>query len=192
MDGGRFGSFTGCGEDGEWHEVSSLEEREVTYENLFAPYLRGAEKILIVDPYISLRYQFRNLSALLAIIAAQKDPADEIKVWLITKKTTGDFERADEQLQMLDQIIKNCARHEIRFIGKFDSNSHDRWIVTDTGWRIGLGRGLDIFKRPPDPLDFGQFKQELSRVKAFGIDYRRVDPETYFEELEKTEEISAD
>ena len=93
---------------------------------------------------------------------------------------------------MLNQIIENCARHEIRFIGKFDSKIHDRWIITDTGWRIGLGRGLDIFKRPPNQLDFGQFKQELSQVRGFGIDYRRVDTETDFEELEKTEEISAD
>ena len=51
---------------------------------------------------------------------------------------------------------------------------HDRSITTDTGWRIVLGRGLDIFQYfPNDAFDLSARLQEFRQVKAFGVTYVR-------------------
>ena len=60
-------------------------QRGVSYETLLLPYLRGATDITIVDPYIRLPHQGRNLVDLLSLLASAKDPADEISVNLVTK-----------------------------------------------------------------------------------------------------------
>ena len=35
-------------------------------------------------------------------------------------------------------------------------NPHDRELRTDTGWRIRIGRGLDIYQRPDSWIQIGQ------------------------------------
>ena len=51
---------------------------------------------------------------------------------------------------------------------------HDRSITTDTGWRILLGRGLDIYQRMSDsPFDLAAKYQKYREIKGFGITYLR-------------------
>ncbi|MGM0427890.1 MAG: MIT C-terminal domain-containing protein, partial [Thermodesulfobacteriota bacterium] len=50
---------------------------------------------------------------------------------------------------------------------------HDRWIETDTGWRIILGRGLDIFQKPEDRFTLGVFDQTKRKCKATTVTYLR-------------------
>ena len=57
----------------------------------------------------------------------------------------------------------------------FDGSIHDRSIVTDTGWRILLGRGLDIFQNVNgDAFDLASRLEAYRQVKAFGITYVRA------------------
>jgi ATP-dependent Lon protease len=56
----------------------------------------------------------------------------------------------------------------------FSNAIHDRSIVTDTGWKIVLGRGLDIFQYfPDDAFDISMRLQEFRQVKAFGVTFVR-------------------
>lgn len=49
---------------------------------------------------------------------------------------------------------------------------HDRSILANSGWRINLGRGLDIFQFVSnDTFDIAAKIQEYRQVKAFGITY---------------------
>jgi len=50
---------------------------------------------------------------------------------------------------------------------------HDRWIETDTGWRIILGRGLDLFLKPEGKFTLGFMDQTKRRCKATTITYMR-------------------
>ncbi|MEE1623020.1 MIT C-terminal domain-containing protein [Zafaria sp. Z1313] len=51
----------------------------------------------------------------------------------------------------------------------FDGSIHDPSITTDTGWKIILGRGLDIFQYfPNDAFDLVNRLQECRQVKALG------------------------
>jgi len=51
---------------------------------------------------------------------------------------------------------------------------HDRWVRTDTGWDISLGRGLDIFEKPEKSFELGQSVQEFRKVRSFNVIYQRT------------------
>ncbi|MEH1017568.1 MIT C-terminal domain-containing protein, partial [Micromonospora sp. CPCC 206060] len=79
-----------------------------------------------------------------------------------------------KQLEFLVKIKQGAAVGGINFDVAFDNSIHDRSIVTETGWRILLGRGLDIFQYVTgDTFDLATKLQEFRQVKAFGITYIR-------------------
>ncbi|MET4613355.1 ATP-dependent Lon protease [Rhodococcus sp. PvR044] len=148
-------------------------QRGISFETLLMPYLRGATEIELHDPYIRMSHQGRNLVELLAVIASAKDPADEVTFKLFTVLDS-DPEYQKRQLQMLGQIIQGADQQGIKVEVAKDPGGHDRWIRTDNGWRINLGRGLDIFQKQEGGwLDFGSTRQEFRQVRAFGVTYIR-------------------
>lgn len=152
-------------------------QRGVSYETLLLPYLRGATEIELHDPYIRMNHQGRNLVELLALIASVKDPADEIVFKLFTT-LDDDAQSQQKQVQMLSQIVQEAAQQGLRVEVAKDLGGHDRWIRTDTGWRINLGRGLDVFQKSEGGwFDLGTSRQEFRQVKAFGVTYIRENPE---------------
>jgi ATP-dependent Lon protease len=149
-------------------------QRGVSYDTLLMPYLVGATEIELHDPYIRLSHQGRNLVELLAAIAAVKDPADEVTFRLFTV-LDDDPEHQPKQLRMLSDIVQGAAQQGINVDVAKDPGGHDRWICTDGGWRINLGRGLDIFQKADGGwFDFGTSRQEFRQVRAFGVTYMRV------------------
>jgi ATP-dependent Lon protease len=156
----------------EGHREFQENQRGVSYETLLMPYLRDATNITIVDPYIRLPHQGRNLVDLLALLAAAKDPADEIAVTLVTKEDRGEY--AQQHLLMLKDIQDSAATVGIKFTVSWDETIHDRSIRTDDGWKLLLGRGLDIFQKGSgSQFDLGSRRQEFRQVFAFGITYIR-------------------
>lgn len=156
------------------HREFQENQRGVTYETLLLPYLRGATDITIVDPYIRLPHQGRNLVDLLALLAANKDPADEITVTLVTKEDRSEY--TQQHLLMLNDIRASAATFGIVFTVTWDESIHDRSIHTNHGWKILLGRGLDIFQKGSgSQFDLGSRRQEFRQVAAFGITYIRED-----------------
>ncbi len=146
-------------------------QRGVSYETLLLPYLRGAIEIELHDPYVRMNHQGRNLVELLALIASAKDPADEVTFKLYTT-LDDDPNYQQKQLQMLGQIVQEAAQQGLKVKVAKDPGGHDRWIRTNTGWRINLGRGLDIFQKSDGGwFDLGTSRQEFRQVRAFGITY---------------------
>lgn len=155
--------------EGQWDFVEN--QRGISYETLLMPYLEGATDIELHDPYIRMSHQGRNLVELLAMLAAAKDPAEEINFELFTLLDENP-EYQTKQLQMLDEIMQSAAQEGIRLNITKDPGGHDRWFRTNTGWRINLGRGLDIFQKSDGGwFDFGASRQEFRQVRAFGVTY---------------------
>ncbi|MCI1746863.1 MAG: BREX system Lon protease-like protein BrxL [Acidipropionibacterium sp.] len=150
-------------------------QRGVSYETLLMPYLRGASEIELHDPYIRMGHQGRNLVELLALIASAKDSADEVTFKLYTT-LDGDPNYQQKQLQMLKQIVQGAAQQGVKVRVAKDPGGHDRWIRTNAGWRINLGRGLDIFQKSEGGwFDLATSRQEFRQVRAFGVTYIRED-----------------
>lgn len=147
--------------------------RGFSYDRFFGPYLRGATRITIVDPYIRQPHQARNLSEFLETVAKVTDRTTEVTVHLVTKRdTTAQFSRKQEE--NLEEIKRNVKVAGIAFDYAFKDTIHDRSIVTDTGWLILPGRGLDVFQ----PFDTSWFdlrlrQQVFRQIKEFTITYLR-------------------
>jgi len=142
-------------------------QRGISYEKLFLPYLKGAKLIKICDPYIRLQYQIYNLMSFCEIL----DPSEgTLKLDLVT---ACDSYLETELKDKLNELKKGLSRDHIDFDYVFENNLHDRWIETDTGWRIILGRGLDIFQKPDDKFTLGFMDQTKRKCKATTITYTR-------------------
>jgi ATP-dependent Lon protease len=158
----------------EGHREFQENQRGISFDTLLVPYLRRATQITITDPYIRQFHQARNLMELIEGIAATKDAADEINVKLITSEINEGGDKLRKQLELLVKIKQGAAVGGINFDVSFDDTIHDRSIVTDTGWKILLGRGLDIFQYVTgDAFDLATKLQQYRHVKAFGVTYIR-------------------
>lgn len=148
----------------------------VSYASILVPYLRGSSELILQDPYLRQFHQIRNLMEFVEALAVEKDPADEMTLLVITCETSDGPVKAAQQLTNLRQVQQNAAKVGIKLGFRFDPNVHDRSIVADNGWRIVLGRGLDIFQRfSTDALDLTARLQQFRQVKMFSVTYIPTD-----------------
>ncbi len=159
----------------EGHLAFQENQRGLSYDQLFGPYLAGAARITITDPYLRAFHQLRNLMELLETISRHKAPEDEVAVHVITVQD--DF-NGDRQTDNLEKITQACAGIGIRFTWEYDASGgrHDRDISTDHGWKIVLSRGLDIFQRFElnDAFSFANRLQQHRQCKEFSVTYVRL------------------
>lgn len=156
------------------HVVFAENRKGVTYDDLFGPYLSDATKIVVTDPYIRRFHQAKNFMELIETILRHKAPETNIQLRLITcAEPVAEYEQ--KQREFLDQIVDACAGSDIEFSWFFDETdtAHARHIVTDTGWKISLDRGLDIFQHVGSggAFNLAGAMQERRAVKAFEITY---------------------
>ena len=155
------------------HFTIAENQTGISYRSLFADYLRGAKTINIVDPYIRKAYQIRNLVELMQVVLDIKTQGEEISVHLTTD--FGDFNRFEIE-DNLRKIQDDLMKVDIIFTYEFDTSRtlHARSISTDTGWKISLDRGLDIFQRfESGLLALAGIDQRARYCKAFEVTYLR-------------------
>ncbi|ESX84797.1 BREX system Lon protease-like protein BrxL [Mesorhizobium sp. M0871] len=159
----------------EGHRVFSENQKGVSFDLLFGPYVRGARKITLTDPYIRLFYQVRNLMEFIETVVKHKAPEDEVDIHLVTAR---DDLKADQQKANLLSIEESCLGSGVNFTWEFDGAGtiHARHIVTDTGWKISLDRGLDIFQHYEmnDAFSLSNRLQQFRSAKGFEVTYMRL------------------
>jgi ATP-dependent Lon protease len=139
----------------------------VSYKKLFADYLKGAQNITIQDPYIRMPYQFKNLMEFCMMLGNNKALEDEINLEIVSwndeaylNDSVGYFEELQESV--LDIGINLTYRME---------NHHDRFIAADNGWKITLGRGLDIFEKIEGRFNVADMDQTKRKCKSCEMTY---------------------
>lgn len=158
----------------EKHLTFRENQKGITFDDLFHPYLKGAKKIVITDPYIRLFYQARNLMEFVESVARSKNDDDEVEVHLVTVE---DEFKGIEQNEYFQGIQDTCLNIGILFNWEFVDigTQHARHVVTDSGWKILLDRGLDIFQPYDmnDAFSISNRLQQYRNCKAFEITYLR-------------------
>lgn len=145
-----------------------------SYQRLFAEHVTGAHKITVRDAYIRKFHQVRLMLEFLQMVHALVPDGDEVTVLLITKS---DPETVKDQAHHLDQLTRGFAGTRIAFSWELDKHAHARSIETDTGNKISLDYGLDIFQWfETGALSVEQSVQELRRVKKSEVTYLRHQP----------------
>ncbi len=159
----------------EQHLVFQENQRGVSFDKLFGPYLKGASKITVTDPYLRLFHQQRNLMELLETITKFNEPGNEVAVHVVTAEDEFSVEKQTENFQKMSEA---CASVGIHFSWEYDQTGtkHDRDITTDTGWKLVLSRGLDVFQRYElnEAFSFSNRLQQQRQCKEFNVTYVRV------------------
>lgn len=150
--------------------ISIAEDEEgYSYFNLFYPYLNNATRIVLEDPYIRKEYQIKNLTFFCTILMNLNTNID---LKLITQSEN--IYQKEDQNRKLDDLAKTLKDSNIKFSYEFNANLHDRSITTNTGWKIVLGRGLDIFKDPGSYYSPANFDQTKRKCRATNITYIKI------------------
>ena len=140
----------------------------ISYDNLFGAYILDAKKIKIIDPYIRLPYQLRNFMEFVRLVSEKKDPLQEVELHLVTTNSEDYIEGVKEKF---DQMTYSLESMGINFTYEFDEYIHDRSIEMDNGWKIVLGRGLDIYQKTGGYADITDYIQERRLCKACEITF---------------------
>jgi len=140
-----------------------------SYKNLFFPYLKNAQNIKIIDPYVRIEYQIKNFLAFCEMLTPTEG---YIEIHLTTQSDNESIKA--EQTQKLNTIQQNLLHHKIKFTYEFNNVIHDRVIETDIGWRIKPGRGLDIFQKPSNKYELGESDQTKRKCRETEIDFLRI------------------
>ena len=143
----------------------------VTYKDLFGDYLRTAKEINVTDPFIRQPYQIDNLVDFIQMVKDVSTVQDTVKIHLSTQND--DDEKVAEVIDSFNDLADELLPMGIEFTFDFKAD-HDRFIKTDTGWTIVLGRGLDIYEK------FGRFSlsrnnQRNRRCKAFNVSINKTE-----------------
>ena len=151
----------------------------MSFDRFFGPYLTGARRITVTDPYLRMFHQQRNLMELLETISKQSGPEDEVAVHVVTAEDEFNNDRQTENFQ---KIADECAGIGIQFTWEYDKTGtkHDRDITTDLGWKIVLSRGLDVFQRYEhnEAFSFTNRLQQHRQCKEFSVTFVRFGSNT--------------
>ena len=159
----------------EQHIVIKENQKGISYQRLFAPYLKGAIEIHLIDPYLRKFHQVKNLMEFCEMLYRIKPVGDEIRLKVFTNAESGEKQEADSLLIQVQTNLQGTGidmDYEIEPQG----TQHARSIETDTGWKILLDRGLDIFQRYDykDAFNLANALQEERMCKGFEVTYVRV------------------
>ena len=158
----------------EGHHVFAENRKGISYDKLFGPYLDGASRIVVTDPYIRYFYQIKNMMEFVEMVIQRKALEDQVAIHLVTGPDDGNVQK---QRELLESITEACIGSGVDFTWAFDGSgtAHSRDIVTDTGWKIVLDRGLDIFQAPMrrDGFSLGDRLQQHRMLKNFYVTYVR-------------------
>lgn len=155
------------------HVVFTENRKGVSFDKIFGPWTDGAARIIVTDPYIRKFHQARNVMELVEMLIRRKQPEDQVAVHLVTAPDDGNIQ---EQRECLDGIAEACTGTGVDFTWAFNGSGtlHARDITTDTGWKMVLDRGLDIFQPTPRKMNgfaLGERMQEHRMVRSFYVTY---------------------
>ncbi|MDG2280324.1 MAG: BREX system Lon protease-like protein BrxL, partial [Flavicella sp.] len=134
----------------------------ISYKKLFADYLKGAKNITLQDPYIRMFYQLKNLLEFCIMLGNNKAPEDQINLELVTWNHE---EYLEDSKASLEELAVNVKSIGINLTFRFENN-HDRFIAADNGWKITLGRGLDIFEKIEERFSVADIDQTKRKCKS--------------------------
>lgn len=151
--------------------ILSDNQTGVSYRKLFAAYLKGATHIVLQDPYIRLHYQFRNLLEFCIMLANNKEPDEEINLEVVSWNHE---EYQMESKANFEELAASVSELGVNLFYRLEQH-HDRYILADNGWKITIGRGLDIFEKTEGKFNVADIDQTKRKCRSCEVTYFRVE-----------------
>lgn len=155
----------------EKHEEIKENQKGCSFNEIVAPYIKGSKRISITDPYIRNFFQQRNLMEFLVCVVQMNYPFEEIEVHLVT---IHDEFKSDKQEENFNKMKDSLTRFGVIFTWEYDEarTIHARHIETDTGWKISLDRGFDVYQSfDGNAFDVLTYLPALRPCKAFEVTF---------------------
>jgi len=150
-------------------------QRGVSFDKLFGPYLTEASRITVTDPYLRMFHQQRNLMELLETVSKRVYHGNSVAVHVITVE---DEFNGDSQTENFQKMADSCLGIGIQFTWEYDTSATKQGsdIKTDHGWKIVLSRGLDVFQRFDlnDTFNFTNRMQQHRQCKEFNVTFMKI------------------
>ncbi|WP_324720506.1 MIT C-terminal domain-containing protein [Salinimicrobium sp. HB62] len=151
--------------------IISQNQTNVSYEKLFGSHLKGADNIKLQDPWIRMPYQFNNLLEFCVMLGNNNnEPGRTINLKVVSWNTEEFIEHSKDCFNQLGAAVKEM-RINLTFVLE---QHHDRFIEADNGYKIVLGRGLDIFEKREGRFSIGDVDQRWRKCKACEITYIKM------------------
>lgn len=131
-----------------------------TFEQVEFKYFdKKNKKYFAIDTLENIKYN----------ISKNQKEEEEIEIEVIT------WNEPDEMLNLtianFEEIADSIFDSGIKLSWEFNKNLHDRYIQSDNGWKIVLGRGLDIFLKPEGRFNIAGLWQKKRKCRANEITY---------------------
>ena len=104
------------------------------------------------------------------MLGNNKDPEDQINLEVVT---WNDEEYLEESRLSLEELAQNVQSIGINLTVRFERH-HDRFIAADNGWKITLGRGLDIFEKIEERFSVADIDQTKRKCKSCEMTYLKL------------------
>lgn len=140
-------------ESGQFHEMLhiSLNSTGHGYNSVFGRFLDNDVSIVIIDdPNIKTKDQCLNFLRLIELLVTKCTFLSRIEL-MTSKDTSGN----SKQGQAFNEIINDLKNYKVELSISYSEAIKESRIITNSGWIIKLGRGLDYFKPVEDELSFG-------------------------------------
>jgi len=112
------------------------------FDRIFLPYLRGATKVEIEDPYIRASHQIANFIRFCELLVR----SSEIRSIKLSTGSDDDSQQVVVSAKF-DALAEDLKNHGVDLVYGFDQNLHDREARFDNGWVVKIGRGFDIYQK---------------------------------------------
>ena len=139
-----------------------------TYESIFRPYIDTAEEIVVEDPYIRKIYQFDNFARFCALA---------LRFGAVRKIALNSYcefgEDIDEVRSRLETLRRDLKSRGVELTYSYEFRGHDREVRFSNGWRVNIGRGLDIYYPPESWASIEASDFSLRRCKGTKVEAAR-------------------
>lgn len=136
-----------------------------SYETIIAPYLAGAQEVVIEDAYIRKTHQVGNLVRVCEAIVKNSIVK---KIKLVTKFDNN--EELSEVQPKLEDLEQSLLDFDVALEIRISPELHDREIRIDNGWVIKIGRGLDFYQPPDSYFDIGSNDLTMRKCRETSVD----------------------
>ena len=152
----------------EQHFTIRFGDTGYTFHSIIEPYLVGAKKVVIEDPYIRLSHQIGNFVRFCEALVKSPTIKNIQLVTSVDDKT--DLKDMNDRLTDLQQSLLEM---DVKLDIKINKNLHDREIRFDNGWVVKIGRGLDFYQKPDTWHSIGVHDYSLRPCMETKVDVYR-------------------
>ena len=140
-----------------------------SYETIMGPYLRGAKKVTIEDPYVRMPHQIQNFVRFCETCLK----AGSVRTINLVSSYDDRTQLADIS-EKLDDLKQSLVEADVVLNVSLNPNLHDREIRIDNGWHIKIGRGLDFYQKPGSWFEVGANDLTLRKCLETKVDIFQV------------------